>query len=227
MISVALFGGVIVIIGRWAPFSVIGRLARRWAQANLIALKYLCRLDYRIEGLEYLPTSTCIVMSKHQSAWEIIALRALLPIEQTWVLKRELLDIPILGSALRRFQAIAIDRSAARAALKQLISEGQSSLCAGHLVVIFPEGTRIPPGEHGSYNVGGAVLAHRTGYPILPIAHNAGVFWGRRSFIKRAGTIQLVIGAPIISTGKCAKKLIRETENWIEGIVAGLPGRTD
>jgi 1-acyl-sn-glycerol-3-phosphate acyltransferase len=226
-LSVALFGGAIAIVGPWVPFRLLAKVARIWARANLIALKSLCRLDYRIEGLEHLPTSTCIVMSKHQSAWETIALRALLPVEHSWVLKRELLDIPILGAALRRFRVIAIDRSAGRAALKQLVTEGQRLLDTGHWVVIFPEGTRVPPGERAPYNVGGALLAQRSGYPILPIAHNAGVFWGRRSLIKRAGTIQLVIGESINSTGKSAQELSRETENWIEGVVAGLPTRAD
>lgn len=223
VLSVAVFGGTIAVFGRWVPFHIIGRLGRRWALLNLTALKLLCRLDYRIQGLEHLPTSTCIVLSKHQSAWETIALRALLPIGQTWVLKQELLGIPILGSALRQFRPIAIDRAAGRLALKQLLTEGQRLLDAGRWVVIFPEGTRVAPGEHGVYNIGGALLAQRSGYPIIPIAHNAGVFWGRRSLIKRPGTIVVVIGPAIIGVGKSAQEINRDAEIWIENTVASLP----
>jgi len=223
VLSVAVFGSAIALTGRWVPFRIIGRLGRKWAQWNLVALKHLCRLDYCIQGLEHLPASTCIVLSKHQSAWETIALRALLPIGQTWVLKRELLGIPILGTALRQFRPIAIDRAAGRLALKQLLTDGQRLLEAGHWVVIFPEGTRVAPGERGCYNIGGALLAQRTGYPIIPIAHNAGVFWGRRSLIKRPGTIVVVIGPAIISAGKSAQEINQDTESWIENTVANLP----
>ena len=223
VLSIAFFGGPIALLGRWLPYLIICRLGRAWAQSNLVALKYLCRLDYRIQGLENLPTTPCIVMCKHQSAWETIALRALLPVAQTWVVKQELLGIPILGPALRRFRPIAIDRSAGRAALKQLLTDGQYLLDSGRWVIIFPEGTRVTPGERGSYSIGGALLAHRTGHPVIPVAHNAGVFWGRRSLIKRPGTIQVVIGQGIISKGKTAQELSRDTENWIESTVAGLP----
>jgi 1-acyl-sn-glycerol-3-phosphate acyltransferase len=223
ILSVAIFGSAIALLGRWVPFHIIGRLGRRWARLNLAALKHLCRLDYHIQGLEHLPASTCIVLSKHQSAWETIALRALLPIGQTWVLKQELLGIPILGAALRQFRPIAIDRAAGRLALKQLLTDGQRLLDAGRWVVIFPEGTRVAPGERGCYNIGGALLAQRTGYPIIPIAHNAGVFWGRRSLIKHPGTITVVIGPAILSEGKSAQELNRHTESWIENTVDGLP----
>lgn len=222
VLSVALFGGAISLLGRWLPFRTVGRLGRTWARSNLIALKYLCRLDYRIHGLEHLGTATCIVLAKHQSAWETIALRAILPIEQTWVLKQELLSVPVLGSALRRFHPIAIDRAAGRSALKQLLTEGQRLLRAGRWVIVFPEGTRVPPGERGCYSIGGAVLAHRAGYPIIPIAHNAGVYWGRRRLIKHPGTIQLVIGRSIAANGKSPQELSAETEAWIEETVAQL-----
>jgi 1-acyl-sn-glycerol-3-phosphate acyltransferase len=221
--SVTLFGGLIALLGRWLPFRIVGRMARAWARSNLIALKYICGLDYCVQGLEHLGTDPCVILAKHQSAWETIALRAILPIEQTWVLKQELLRIPIFGLALRRFRCIAIDRAAGRAALKQLLTDGQRLLRAGLWVIVFPEGTRVPPGERGCYSIGGALLAHRAGCPITPIAHNAGVFWARRGLVKRPGTIQLVIGPSIAGKERTAHELGEEAEAWIEETVAHLP----
>lgn len=192
------------------------RLARSWARLNLKALKRLCGLDYRVRGLEHLPTDNVIVLCKHQSAWEILALRALLPTEQSWVLKQELIRIPVFGQALKRLSHIAIDRAAGRREITRLIREGSALLEQGHWLVIFPEGTRVAPGAQGSYNIGGALLAERTGRPVLPIAHNAGVFWGRQSLIKRPGTIDLVIGPTIRTQGRKATEINAEVERWIE-----------
>lgn len=197
--------------GRRAP-----RLARSWARVNLKALKILCGLDYRVHGLEHLPTDNAIVLCKHQSAWEILALRALLPPEQSWVLKQELIRIPVFGQALKRLSHIAIDRAAGRREITRLIREGSALLEGGHWVVIFPEGTRVAPGTQGSYNIGGALLAERTGRPVVPIAHNAGVFWGRRRLVKRPGTIDLVIGPTISTQGRKATEINTEVEHWIE-----------
>ena len=192
------------------------RLARSWARFNLKALKILCGLDHRIHGLEHLPTDNAIVLCKHQSAWEILALRALLPPEQSWVLKQELIRIPVFGQALKRLSHIAIDRAAGRREITRLIREGSALLEQGHWVVIFPEGTRVAPGTQGSYNIGGALLAERTGRPVVPIAHNAGVFWGRRSLVKRPGTIDMVIGPTIRTQGRKATEINAEVERWIE-----------
>lgn len=198
------------------------RLARAWARVNLKALKILCGLDYRVRGLEHLPTDNAIVLCKHQSAWEILALRAILPPEQSWVLKQELLRIPVFGQALKRLSSIPIDRAAGRREITRLIREGSALLEHGHWVVIFPEGTRVAPGTHGNYNIGGALLAERTGRPVVPIAHNAGVFWGRRSLVKRPGTIELVIGPSIRTQGRKATEINAEVECWIEQAVAEL-----
>lgn len=223
VLSTTGYSAAIALLGSRVRLSVIGHLGRAWGYTNLWALKYLCGLSYRIRGWDNIPGSTVIVMCKHQSAWETIALRAFLPVDQTWVLKKELIRVPVLGAALRQFKPIAIDRTAGRKALKQLISEGQALLSAGRWVVVFPEGTRVAPGEKGSYNVGGALLAERTGVPIVPIAHNAGVFWGRRNIRKYPGVIDVVIGPPITTAGKSAQDIIKETETWIEETVSTLP----
>jgi 1-acyl-sn-glycerol-3-phosphate acyltransferase len=159
----------------------------------------ICGLRYRVTGLESLPSESSIVLSKHQSAWETIALRAILPAHQSWVLKRELMRIPLFGAALARFRSIPIDRSAGRRAIVELVREGLQRLESGRWVIIFPEGTRVAPGCRQPYAIGGAVLAERSARPVVPIAHNAGHFWGRRNLRKFPGTIDLVIG-PVIQT---------------------------
>ena len=205
------------------PASTLGpRIAGSWARFNLKALKIICGLDYRVHGLEHLPTDNAIVLCKHQSAWEILALRALLSPEQSWVLKQELIRIPIFGQALKRLSHIAIDRAAGRREITRLLREGGTLLEHGHWLVIFPEGTRVAHGSQGNYNIGGALLAERTGRPVVPIAHNAGVFWGRRSLTKRPGTIDLVIGPTIWTQGRKATEINAEVERWIEQTVAAL-----
>lgn len=214
----------IIILSRIAPYRVIGNIAKRWGYWNLGALKTICGLDFRIHGLENMPSEAVVVLSKHQSAWETLALRAILPINQTWVLKRELMWIPVFGWALAPFKPIAIDRKAGRKSVKKLLDEGKRCLEAGQHIVIFPEGTRVCPGERRPYGIGGALLAERSGRPVLPIAHNAGVFWPRRSIAKYPGVIDLVFGPVIPVTGKKAQELNREVESWIEDQVACLPG---
>ncbi|QGU33283.1 lysophospholipid acyltransferase family protein [Thermochromatium tepidum] len=220
--SSLIYSVLILVLGGCTPDTTGARFARSWARFNLRVLKRLCGLDHRVRGLEHLPTENAIVLCKHQSAWEILALRALLPLEQSWVLKQELIRIPIFGQALKRLSHIAIDRAAGRREITRLIREGSALLEHGYWVIIFPEGTRVAPGTQGSYNIGGALLAERTGRPVVPIAHNAGLFWGRRSLIKRPGTIELVIGPTIQTQGRKATEINAEVEHWIEQTITGL-----
>lgn len=201
----------------------LGHLGNAWSRTGAWLLRVICGLTYEIHGLEHLPERPAIVLCKHQSAWETIALRTFFPCRQSWVLKRELLKIPFFGWALRRYHPIAIDRGSPRQALKQLLVQGAESLEKGRWVILFPEGTRVAPGRTGHYNIGGAKLAERTGTPVLPIAHNSGVFWGRRAFAKRPGCIQVVIGRPIEVTGLTAAEINRRGQDWIEAQVAELP----
>ena len=205
------------------PFAIRYRLISAWAQFQLIVLKHLCRLDYRVEGREHLPGGAAIILSKHQSAWETIAFQEIFP-PQTWVLKRELLWIPLFGWALALLRPIAIDRGAGRVAIEQVIEQGRERLQSGIWVVVFPEGTRMAPGTRRRYGIGGAALAAASGYPVVPVAHNAGSFWPRRGFLKRPGTIRLVIGPVIDSHGKTAEEIRRQAEDWIENTMAGLEG---
>ncbi len=225
VLSVLIFGSAIVVVGRFLSFRRRSRLAQLWAKSNLGALRLTCGLDYCVSGRELLPTTNAIVLCKHQSAWETIALRAILPIEQTWVLKKELLRLPLFGAALNSFSPIAIDRAAGMMGMKRLLQDGKMSLRAGKWVIVFPEGTRVQSGERRAYNIGGSVLAERSGYPVVPIAHNAGMFWGRRSILKRPGKIDLVIGPEILTQGKSASQINREAEDWIESTTSALERR--
>lgn len=203
------------------PFATRYRLISAWARFQLIMLKHLCRLDYRVEGREHLPGGAAIILAKHQSAWETIAFQEIFP-PQTWVLKRELLWIPLFGWALALLRPIAIDRGAGRRAIEQVIEQGRERLQSGIWVVVFPEGTRVAPGTRKRYAMGGAVLAAETDYPVVPVAHNAGSFWLRRGFLKRSGTVRVVIGPVIDSRGKTAEEIIRRTEEWVENKMVEL-----
>lgn len=214
---------LILILLKWiAPYHILARIGKFWGQINLKALDIFCGLTYRIHGWHNLPRETCIVLSKHQSAWETIALRGLLPPCNAWVIKRELLWIPFFGWGMSALDPIALDRKSGSLAIKRLLREGKKRLDSGRWVVIFPEGTRVATGQRIKYNVGGALLGEKTGYPILPIAHNAGIFWGRRGFIKYPGVIDLVIGEIINTHGLKATEINQQIEDWIEGTVVRL-----
>ena len=179
-------------------------------------LRLTCDIKYRVIGAENIPQQPCVVMCKHQSAWETLALQEILP-PQVWVMKKELLLVPFFGWGLAMSSPIAINRAAGRDALIQLVDQGQDRLNQGFFVVVFPEGTRIAPGQRSKYHIGGAWLANHTKSLVLPIAHNAGEFWGKNSFRKRPGTITLSIGQPISSKGMKTDALNKQVEEWIEG----------
>lgn len=199
------------------------KAVRPWSRMILGLARWVLGMRYRVIGLEHLPQGPCVVMAKHQSAWETIALAAILP-PAVFVLKRELLRIPFFGWGLAMTSPIAIDRKAGRVALKSVEEQGRQRLAEGFWVIIFPEGSRMPPGVRGRYNAGGAWLAVKAGVPVLPVAHNAGRLWGRNAFIKRAGEITVVIGPPIPTAGRKPAEVIAETEDWIEGQMASLEG---
>jgi 1-acyl-sn-glycerol-3-phosphate acyltransferase len=165
--------------------------------------------------LENLPKDKAyIVLAKHQSAWETLALRSFIPM-QTNVLKESLNWIPIGGWAMATLKPVSINRENQRNALLSLIKQGTERLKEGLVVVIFPEGTRAAPGENKKFLGGGAMLAHKSGYPVIPLAHNAGEFWPRYSFLKYPGTIQVKIGPIIESTGKKSNEINSEAEAWV------------
>lgn len=201
------------------------RILSQWTRFSVWWLGVTCGLRHRVHGAENLnQPQAAIVMAKHQSAWETLALQQILP-PQVWVLKRELMRIPFFGWAIGMVDPVPLDRSAGRRALESLVSAGIDRLQRGLWVVLFPEGTRVPPGQRGRYRLGGAVLAARSGYPIIPIAHNSGSFWPRKSLVKLPGVVDVVIGPPIATEGRRPDAILAEVEAWIEGEVARLEGR--
>lgn len=225
-ISVVLYAGLIIIVTPFTNHLVASRIATAWGRINIPLLKYICGLKHEIKGWENLPKEgSYIIMAKHQSAWETISLRGLLPFNQAWVLKEELLKLPFFGWALKASKQIAIDRKAGKKALRQLLEQGQDALDQGRVVIIFPEGTRTAVGESRKYNIGGAMLAEKSQALVIPIAHNAGVFWSRNSIRKYPGIIQVVIGEPMDITGLKASQINEKVSNWIESTVAELPSQ--
>ena len=219
-LSVAVYGIVALLFGfvsRQLSYSV----AVAWAGSVLYLLKILCRLDYVVEGAEHLDRDNCVVLQKHSSSWETIAQFRIFPL-QTWVLKRELLWAPILGWVIRGYRPIAIDRKAGRAAVEQVVAQGQARLEQGYWVMIFPEGTRVAAGQVRRFGLSGALLAIAAGRAIIPVAHNAGEFWPRRGWLKRPGTIRVIIGAPIETMGRDPRDLTNEVQQWIETTVAAI-----
>ena len=203
------------------PYSLRYRYAHQWTRFNLWWLEKTCGLKYRVTGMENIPETPCVIMAKHQSAWETMALQKLFP-PQVWVMKREIFWLPFFGWAIAAMEPIAIDRSSGRKAVSQIVEQGQKKLDDGRWIVIFPEGTRVPPGKKGRYGMGGAILATETGYPAIPVAHNAGEFWRRNDFIKRPGTIDVIIGKPIQTSNIEAAELNQQIEEWIEGQMAAI-----
>jgi 1-acyl-sn-glycerol-3-phosphate acyltransferase len=197
------------------PFSVRYKVAGIWVRFVLWLSRVCCGLHYEIEGMEHIDVNQpSIILSKHQSAWETLAFRHFLPMHSV-LLKRSLLWLPVWGWAMATLKPIAIDRSNQRAALRTLLEQGKIYLAEGLWVLVFPEGTRTAPGEDKKFNAGGAMLAQQSGCPVIPIAHNAGNFWPRYSFLKYPGTIKVKIGPKIESKGRKAHDINAEAEAWI------------
>ena len=191
------------------------RVISGWAHCVMGLARVLLGLTYRVEGLEHLPGLPAIILSKHQSAWETIAFQIIFP-PHVHVLKKELLWIPFFGWGLALMSPIAINRGRGLRSLRQMAEQGAARLAQGFWILIFPEGTRVTPGAKGSYRIGGAWLAVRTGTPVVPVAHNAGLYWGRNAFTKRPGEIRVVIGEAIASEGHTPEMLNAKVEAWIE-----------
>ncbi|WP_419534085.1 lysophospholipid acyltransferase family protein [Endozoicomonas sp.] len=189
---------------------------KTWAIVSVYLCRLICGVRWQVKGRENIPDTPCVVISNHQSTWETFFLQTLLT-PQTQVIKQELLKIPFFGWAFKKIKPIAINRKDARQALQQVRDQGKAALEHNVWVLIFPEGTRTPPGEPGKFSRGGAGLAKAAEVDILPIAHNAGVFWPNDSWLKRPGTIQVEIG-PVVKTEPLSVAEVNDaTRNWIAG----------
>jgi len=197
------------------PFSVRAKYIQLYPSFNIWILKLICGVKFEVKGKENLPEDgNFILFSNHQSTWETFAFQLIFP-PLCFVVKKELLHVPLFGWALAMLKPIAIKRSSGRVALKQLIEQGTERLKQGIVVVIYPEGTRIPPGVNSEYKKGGAILAEKSGYPVVPVAHNAGYYWPKRGFMKKAGLITVHIGKPVQSKGRKAKEILEEAKDYI------------
>lgn len=219
-ISTLIIGPLILLVSP-LPFPIRYGVTQCWVRSNLWMLKTICGLRFEVQGRENIPRENGVVLCKHQSAWETIALQTLFP-SIVFILKRELLWIPVWGWSMAALEPVAIDRSAKSSAMKQILRKGMKRIQAGRWVVVFPEGTRVAPGKRGKYLPGGAMLAHKAGCPVVPVAHNAGEFWGRKAFLKFPGTIQVRIGPAIDSRQFNAQEINRQAEEWIESRMAEI-----
>lgn len=205
------------------PFPARYYFISRWAAFHIALLRLLCGVRYEVHGRENVPPGPAIIMAKHQSSWETMALAIIFP-PQTWVLKRELMWIPLFGWALAMLRPIAINRRSKREAIQQVITQGRERLNAGIWVTVFPEGTRVAAGQRRRWGQGGAVLAAATGYPVVPVAHNAGHYWPRRSFIKRPGMVQVIIEPTIESRNRTHEEVLQRAETWVVSAMEKLEG---
>lgn len=207
--------GVLVTLSIVLPMRVRYLIVAIWRHAFMALCRYVLGIRYRVLGRENIPRQPSIILSKHQSAWETVALQEIFP-ALVFVLKKELLLLPFLGWSFAAMKMISIDRKAGKDALKQVVDQGRDRLGAGYWVIVFPEGTRVAPGQKRRFKPGGAHLATQTGALVVPVAHNAGEVWRRNAFVKRPGLVTVSIGPSIDPAGLSEAEVNARTEAWIE-----------
>lgn len=195
-------------------FSIRYKIITSWSHIFIFLVKTICGLKYEVIGKENITAQNTIILSKHSSTWEAIFMQVLFP-PQNMILKKELLYIPLFGWGLSLLEPIALNRRDFRSA-DLVLKQGLIKLKQGHFVLMFPEGTRVPYGTRGRYSRTGAALAIHSGFPIIPVAHNAGKFWPKGLFVKNSGTIKIIVGKPILPNNMSSKELNHHVEYWIE-----------
>ena len=196
-------------------YSIKFSIGRAWGQSMIWVGSKLCGLKFVIEGKENIPKKASVIMIRHSSVFEAYAQLVVFP-KQTWIIKKELSWIPLFGWALNLLKAIPIDRSSGRAAVTQVIEKGQQRLKQGIWITIFPEGTRMKPGEIKKYGISGAALAKAADTQIVPVAHNAEDLWATGDLKKRPGIIRFCIGRPIETRNHSPKEITENVKLWIE-----------
>lgn len=206
----------IMILMFWAPREWLWWLNIKYCSMILWAGGFFCGMKVVVEGGENIPDEPSVLMIKHTSTLETYGHVTMFP-RTAWVVKQELVRAPFFGWAMGLvYQPIAINRKAGTSSVKQVIAQGQDRLRDGVWVSVFPEGTRVPPGETRKYGISGAALAKEADVLIVPVAHNAGDFWRRQEFVKRAGTVRFCIGPPISAQGRPPKETNLIVQDWIE-----------
>lgn len=216
MIAITFPFGALMVFTFPLPVQKRYRIISRWACWFAMPLiRHVLGIRYRVVGRENLPDRPAVILSKHQSAWETISFQEIFP-PVAYVLKRELLRIPLFGWGLAQMPIVSIDRAAGPDALRQVIEQGRQRLEEGFWPVVYPEGTRAAIGAAKRYKIGGAALATAAGAPVVPVAHNAGEFWRRNAFVKCPGEVVVSIGPVIQTTGRSPEEVNKEAEAWIE-----------
>jgi 1-acyl-sn-glycerol-3-phosphate acyltransferase len=228
LVTVIPWGLWMVLASIWSSGESMYWKAARWLGWQIDGLRILCGVQVRVTGMENLPqgkTSPAILLVKHQSTLETFLIPTLMPHPLAYVFKKELIYIPFFGWAIGSMDMIHIDRSQRAQAFNKVVEQGKRLLAQGVWVIMFPEGTRIPRGQQGTYKSGGTRLAVATGAPVIPIAVASAKCWPRKAFVKRPGIVDVSIGKPIPSEGRGAEELMREVQAWIEGEMRRLdPG---
>lgn len=206
---------VLLILVFWLPLRTRRLFVMPWVNFAMVLVTHVLGIKHRVLGRENIPAVPCVILCKHQSAWETLALQQIFTLT-SFVYKRELHWLPFFGWGLWLMPFVAIDRGAGKRALAHLAQSGKARLDAGYSVVVFPEGTRVAPGQHRRYKPGGAHLAAATGAPVVPVALNSGEFWRRQAFIKQPGTVTVSIGPAIDPAGLSAEEINRRAETWME-----------
>ena len=213
---------LVIVAGRLVGgYPAAYQLTVLWMHGCFWLLDALCHLNYRVEGTGHVPARNSVVMLKHSSAYETLVQFLLFP-RQCWVLKHELMWAPFLGWAIWAIRPIAINRRAGKKAVVQVLEQGKARLAEGHWVMIFPEGTRVPPGETRRYGLSGVLLAQEAGRLLVPVSHDAGDFWPRRGWIKRPGTVTFRIGPPVDPAGRDPREINEQLQAWVEAQIAEL-----
>lgn len=216
LIAVVIPWAFVVLSGWLFPVHVRYLLCTRYTKMAIWGARVFCGIEWKVEGWDNLPDGPAILLPKHQSSWETMWLPSMMPRDLTFVYKRELNWLPFFGWGLASAQMISIDRRKGQDAFEQVVEQGKDRLARGWWIVIFPEGTRTPPGSLRRYKTGGARLASRTGALAVPIAVNSGELWPRNAFIRRPGLITVSIGPPIDPAGRSPEEVAARVEAWIE-----------
>lgn len=216
-----IFVVLLLLLSFYLPIKYRYKIGSLWGKFNTWWLGITCNVKLKIIGRENIPKQACVIIANHQSSWESFAFQKIFP-HQTWVLKKQLLWIPIFGWGLALLKPIIINRGEKLKALKKIIKKGSERIKENLFIVIFPEGTRQPYGQLGEYQKGGVAIAKKAGCDICSVYHNAGKFWPKGSFIKYPGTITVVIAKPIKTTKKSTTVLIKEVKNWTEEVAKNI-----
>ena len=219
LVTVVPWGITMVVASLWRKGPAMYWMAARWLGWAVDGARLLLGIKVEVQGMENLPkgeTSAAVLLVKHQSTFETFLMPTLMPNPLAYVFKRELLYVPFFGWAMSRMDMIHIDRRDGTRAFAKVVAQGRRLLAQGVWVIMFPEGTRIPRGQQGTYKTGGTRLAIATGAPVVPVAVTSAKVWPRKAFVKRPGTVHVSIGPAIPSVGRKAEELMQEVEAWIE-----------